>query len=148
LQSSFWQIGNVAIFLERGNDTDHYDFLDLYTRRWLKTERAVFQACRARNMTPSSRRRGTATGTDDDIHELSTRQTAGGLPQWLSKPFFNRSYHPYDWYVKSGTEVSARCDSKYTTKATSRSHFLLSITSDTRVQWPSLRALTRCTGGF
>jgi hypothetical protein len=94
-----------------GDDTDHYDFLDLYTRYWLKAERAVEKACKARNRTTSSlgdqtRRRGSETGAGN-LPELTARQTAGGLPQVLTRRHFNRTYQPYDWNVKAGTEVSA-----------------------------------------
>jgi hypothetical protein len=94
-----------------GDDTDHYDFLDLYTRGWFNAERAVKKACKARNMTTSSlddqtRRRGSETG-GGDLPKLTARQTTGGLPERMTRPFFNRTYQPYDWNAKAGTEVSA-----------------------------------------
>jgi hypothetical protein len=110
------QIGNVAIFLEAGDETDWYDFLDLYTRYWLKAERKIRRACKKRNQTSillgdQSRRRGSETGAGD-LPELTVRQTAGGSPQVVKRRYFNREYQPYDWYAKTGTEVSAHCDSK------------------------------------
>jgi len=82
-------------------------------------------------------------GTDvDKSIQLSPKQTAGGAPQVLKKSYFNRTFHPYDWYQKSGTEVSARTlfsfDRLHDIHFLTLSNFVQSIIFDMRVQCQSL----------
>jgi hypothetical protein len=69
-------------------------------------------ACQARNMTTSSLGDQTRRLGPGDLPELTARQTAGGSPQVLDRRYFKREYQPYDWYAKTGTEVSDHCDPK------------------------------------
>jgi hypothetical protein len=41
-------IGNVAVFLEKGTEEDHYDFLELYLRAWRESVAKVYKTCKSR----------------------------------------------------------------------------------------------------
>lgn len=91
------QIGNVAIFLERGTEEDHYDFLELYLRRWRKEARLTKYDCDARQ-----RQLLGTTGRRQAMKDTS--------PQFLNKKYFQGPFNPYDWYAKTNTEVSYEYD--------------------------------------
>lgn len=172
------QIGNVAILLERGNETDHYDFLELYYRRWKSKEMAVLKDCEERNSTSGRRASETDVAseawadepsdavaksvTDDgrrdlvvsfatgmpDKKRLTPKERTGGNPQILDRPFFSRAWHPYDWYIRSGTEVSTNCALHSCVNTLIISHFVLSTISVTRDRCLSLLALRLCIGVY
>jgi len=97
--------------LEKGTKEDKYDFLELYIRNWKKEEARVKENC---NVT------GDASDVDDDDQEEGDRDlTKDGLtfplheprfkgdksrPEFISKPYYKREWHPYDWYVHANTE--------------------------------------------
>ena len=112
------QIGNVAILLEQGEETDDYDFLELYIRRWKKEQRLVREACGVTGLLEEQEfykaddeeqeengflRR--ALGVEQETVQAKRRAEHDESPQILSKPWFNRTFNPYDWYVKTETEV-------------------------------------------
>jgi len=112
------QIGNVAIFLEKGKKSDKYDFLELYLREWMKVSQRVARRCARRGLGVYAN----STATDDtqatngrelfndDSMKDNTNQEDRDLkfeyePQILNKKYFNREYDPYDWVTTAGTEV-------------------------------------------
>lgn len=101
------QVGNVSWLLEEGEESDVYDFLELYIRRWQGVAARIEEDC-------SSRRMLRATGQVP----LETAPTPAAAPrrlsqilptdwngegeapepmQHLTRPYFNRTFHPYDW---------------------------------------------------
>ena len=81
-------VGNVAIFLEMGNETDSYDFLELYISQW------QMEMQRARNGCAMRRLDGQPSGVPE--------------PQLLHRPVYSREFHPYQWIVEAGTEYYFR----------------------------------------
>jgi Eukaryotic-type carbonic anhydrase len=74
----------VAIFLESGNSSDHYDFLDLYIQKWMEEERRILDHCHVqRNATTNTR-------------------------------VFRRKFTPYDWLKKVATEYYFRYEGSQT----------------------------------
>jgi hypothetical protein len=105
LCETFFQIGNVAILLEAGNDTDFYDFLDLYLRRWKKEQKRVFEFCQIspRNETLS----GNTTTSTPYVANASNRALQG-------TESFRRRFSPYDWLKKVATEYYFRYEGSLT----------------------------------
>jgi hypothetical protein len=101
----FLQIGNVAILLERGDETDHYDYLDLFVRRWRREAIAIKQDCIRRNYTASSTpslRQTENRAREDRIAKISTPDMPTEI---VDTGYFSREFQPYDWYKKTNTEV-------------------------------------------
>jgi len=46
-----------------------------------------------------------AVGMKGETFQDRRRTADDGSPQLISKPWFNRTFQPYDWYVKTETEV-------------------------------------------
>lgn len=97
-------IGNVAVLLEAGDEDDHYDFLELYIRRWIEELKVVEENCN------STRRmmRGDASAMDEDFDEADDHGTIRSLKkrrleepekpiQYLEKKHYEGEFHPYDW---------------------------------------------------
>jgi Eukaryotic-type carbonic anhydrase len=57
------QLGNVAIFLVKGTDNDHYDFLELYLHQWAKVASQVNTDCTARARARQQQLQTTTTTT-------------------------------------------------------------------------------------
>lgn len=114
------QIGNVAIFLEQGSRHDHYDFLELYIREWLKTANKIKRKCARRRLLRDSNvsniedeEEGPPNDTEldnafdfDVVQESSRSRKLWEIPT-LTRNYFSREFHPYDWVSKVGTEVRA-----------------------------------------
>jgi hypothetical protein len=101
----FPQIGNVAILLEKGDETDHYDYLDLFVRRWRREAIIIEQECMQRNYTASSTpslRQTKNRASEDRIAKMSTPDTPTEI---VDTAYFSREFQPYDWYKKTNTEV-------------------------------------------
>jgi hypothetical protein len=119
------KIGNLSILLQEGGPNDRYDFLDLHIQGWVEAAKKVIDKC-------NSRRR--LTELDDTEAELDAALEAVGYfalnvtteerrslfplhdpkfhrdptqPRAVQKPWYDRTWHPYDWYIKANTEV--RC---------------------------------------
>ena len=103
-------------FLERGNKTDHYDFLELYLRSWQQQADATYNACKKRRLLKEdgSDNEDEVWANEDDLdeklsHDASDNHARRGLkangPQMMTYDYFNRSYNPYDWMERANTEV-------------------------------------------
>jgi hypothetical protein len=157
------QIGNLAIFLERGRESDHYDFLELYIRHWRAAAKRISDACAVRQRhraaeegdgqsiaqllgsanfsrdSPTSQsiiRDSQPLAQDDDLQmvddkgvtfqddDLSAPNVNDDGPRLeddllvfsqdgddetlginIQRPYFNRTFQPYDWYAKAKTWV-------------------------------------------
>ena len=74
-----FQIGNIAVFLQKGTEEDHYEFLEMYLQGWRKEHSRVLEQCNAR------RRMVAEVG---DVHEPVLRKTEEG---------FSGVFNPYEW---------------------------------------------------
>jgi hypothetical protein len=95
----------VAILLERGNETDHYDYLELFIRRWKREANIIQQDCMGRNYTASSTpslRQTENRAREDRIAKISTPDMPAEI---VDTRYYSRELHPYDWYKKTNTEV-------------------------------------------
>lgn len=98
------------MFLEAGNGTDYYDFLDLYIRGWFKAQKQVRDNCTRRQLQESSYvglRPREATSTKETIDHQSARSLQ-------VKRRFRRRFHPYDWLKKVDTEYYFRYEGSQT----------------------------------
>lgn len=111
--------------LEVGGSDDKYDFLDLYIRQWRKEEQRVLELCFPGGLSNNS---SNLNGFDDGGEGEGNQSGAGSeqngkltfplhdprfttdrsQPEIQSKPYFNRAWHPYDWYVRANTEYYFR----------------------------------------
>jgi hypothetical protein len=114
LGSLFVQIGNVAIFLEKGVDSDHYDFLELYIQQWMKAARLIRDSCKKRELFVDDRGYeewlAEASPADQSSSEDLLRKLAVGPTPVLSLPYFNREFHvriPMIILVNSAAETIA-----------------------------------------
>lgn len=98
-------IGNVVIFLEAGNASHYYDFLDLYIRRWKKEEMRVLDLCQARQINRTSA--GFRTRPLAEKSDLSMRELKVVDP-------FRRPFSPYDWLKRVATEYYFRYEGSQT----------------------------------
>lgn len=167
------QIGNLAIFLERGSEADHYDFLELHIRQFRATANRIKDACLLRQRRRAFEAGGNGTqatsshtsiaqkirssstlnipnsqsmlrnshplshddngqvvdddrgvkfqdddlsvpnvnddglALEDDLLVFSRDNDDESLGIMIQKPYFNRTFHPYDWYAQAKTWVSA-----------------------------------------
>jgi hypothetical protein len=114
------QIGNVAIFLLKGGPKDHYDFLELYLRAWAKTAGEVYNKCFQPSVAGkllSALRTAFKDDEEDDNNDWTADpeveyslhnprfKTDPSRPVSVLNEYYNRSWHPYDWYVRANTEV-------------------------------------------
>lgn len=110
----------MSILLEKGAPRDRYDFLDLYLETWIKEANRVHRDCfgeeRARKLEEDLRAANTDTAEDyeesmgrklQDEYELHDPKHPDDTsdPRSVSKDYFDRDWHPYDWYAKANTEV-------------------------------------------
>jgi hypothetical protein len=115
-----YQIGNVAIMLKKGGPKHRYDFLDLYLHTWAKTAQAVYYKCFpsdiAGNLTSDlfsafeDEAGDVIPGVDQDVddeYRLHEPRYPGepSQPKSVVESYYDRQWHPYDWYVKANTEV-------------------------------------------
>lgn len=110
------KIGNVSIFLQKGSIDETYDFLELYIRSWQATALKVQEACNLRRRLQALAI-NTTGDDDDDVESFQPGLEDGeyddrGLGQQMHRDYFDREFQPYDWYVKSGTEVRCLRDGK------------------------------------
>lgn len=110
-------IGKVAVMLEAGDESDFYDFLDLYIRRFRKERRLVKEACKAgiatNSTSPQPGRRSLLRSTypasfqnlTDEV-ELMEQRELTSKPR--NQQVFRRSFHVYDWLKKVDTEYYFR----------------------------------------
>jgi hypothetical protein len=152
------KIGNLSILLQEGGPNDRYDFLDLHIQGWVEAAKKVIDKC-------NSRRR--LTELDDTAAELDAALEAVGYfalnvttttteerrslfplhdpkfhrdptqPRAVQKPWYDRTWHPYDWYIKANTEVRCtvcRCSSWPNQAAASLTSLLFPIWSLTSMR--------------
>jgi len=92
-------IGNVAIFLEMGNETDSYDFLELYISQWQMEMQRVRSSCELRRL---------SGGSSEPTAEPTRMPEARNQPELLHRPVYSRDFHPYQWIVEAATEYYFR----------------------------------------
>lgn len=105
-------IGKVSIFLEAGNATDRYGFLQLYLNRWRSEEKLIRQSCQRRRL---------GLFSDDENNGprkllRSTNQTDTFQPDENDGAFEPtdlqerrlRRFHAYDWLKQVETEYYFR----------------------------------------
>lgn len=115
--------------LQKGSPKDRYDFLDLYLRAWERVANKIYRKC-----FPEEARKLAADlskAFDDEkgdfLHDVETNGHERGLeeefplhdprfqkepsqPRSISKHYYDRKWHPYDWYIKANTEVRTTCN--------------------------------------
>ena len=113
------QIGNVSILLEKGNETDHYPYLELYIEAWKNRTEDIKAACATRNMTTEHDEDSLEEVDDDAITENDgiipptnhshvrrrAQPSKGPDPEWIETQSYQGPFDPYDFYAKTGTEV-------------------------------------------
>jgi hypothetical protein len=108
--------------LELGTPDDKYDFLDLHIQGWVNATKKTHDKC----FPPSTARRlsaelesaleafdaaaGNVTAPSRKLEEFPLHdprfQRDDTEPRWESyPPYFDRTAHAYDWYLKANTEV-------------------------------------------
>ncbi|KAL7567702.1 hypothetical protein ACA910_012039 [Epithemia clementina (nom. ined.)] len=121
-------IGNVAVLLEAGTEDNHYDFLELYIKRFHQEARKTKTSCMSRRLSTSSSTKGLqdvrtdeAMVADDndesdaepnrDLTELEDDREMAYIREmdYVNKPpFYTGYFHPYMWYADVGTEYYFR----------------------------------------
>ena len=89
-------VGNVSILLQKGNETDRYDFLDLYIKSFEEEASNIYRACKWKLLSSENNIRD---GGRDLLRRMPRHQR-----QQIETEYFNRTFNPYDWYLKTGTE--------------------------------------------
>jgi hypothetical protein len=102
------QVGNVSWLLEEGEESDVYDFLELYIRRWQLVASRVEEGCAAGRMLRGATEQDSLESTPTPA--AAPRHLSVLLPsewngegeepapmQHISHSYFNRTFHPYDW---------------------------------------------------
>jgi hypothetical protein len=117
-------IGNVAIMIEVGAESDHYPFFELYLRGWEATAEGVVAGC---NQTLATRKlgnlrvppynvskwnqetllRGVESGAVEDSSQrsLAARDDAA---QYINTEYYQGPFHPYVAYEDAGTQYYFR----------------------------------------
>lgn len=89
-------VGNVSVLLQKGNESDRYDFLDLYIKSFEEEVTNIYRACKHKYMSEAKK------------NGIGQRRLLRRLPrhkrQHIETEYFNRTFNPYDWYLKTGTE--------------------------------------------
>jgi hypothetical protein len=114
LQLDLLQFANVAIFLEKGVDSDHYDFLELYIQEWKRKEKLVLDSCTKRRLDVENRGDeewllNAAEASESSSQNLLRNLNVGPTPI-LSLPYFSREFHasiPMTALVNSAAETTA-----------------------------------------
>jgi hypothetical protein len=127
----YTQIGNLSILLQEGTANDQFDFLDLHIQGWVAEAARVNQKCfsgpKARRLSAELESALEAVdyfaGAAADANNVTTtaaarRRSLPSFPQHdpryykdTSTPksvftkYYDRTWHPYDWYLKANTEV-------------------------------------------
>lgn len=106
--------------LKKGSLNNRYDFLDLYLHAWAKKAQEVYYKCFSSDIAESlsfdlysafedeagDLMAGDDLDVDDEyrLHEPRYPEEPS-QPRSVSEVYYDRQWHPYDWYVKSNTEV-------------------------------------------
>ena len=138
------QTGVVSVLLENGKPSDRYDFLDLYLERWTKEANKVHRDCfgedTARKLEAELRaanedleddfkdQEGRNLEEDYELHDPQ-HQDDTSVPRSVSKEYYDRDWHPYDWYTKTNTEVRTK---QVVSCYLAQRPFVFSITFDTK----------------
>lgn len=97
------KIGNVAWLLEEGEESDFYDFLELYIRRWQLVASRIQNECHGgRKLEEVSRLRGAFSDARSlSVIPVEEVNVTSPLPiQNLSRSYFDDhwiEFHPYQW---------------------------------------------------
>jgi hypothetical protein len=96
--------------LEKGNETDYYDFLDLYIRRWRKEAKLIRESCVQRKLISADFFDEDEDDDDFDIDDYDDLDIDVDVSdeRLLRHRQFRRRFHPYDWLKKVGTEYYFR----------------------------------------
>lgn len=144
--------------LEAGDESDFYDFLDLYIRRFRKERRLVKEACKAgiatNSTSPQPGRRSLLRSTHpasfqnftDEVELMEQRELA---IKPRNQNIFKRSFHVYDWLKKVDTEVSCiphEASISYSPCISSHLPIRFSTIFGTKVHKASPRALKKSIG--
>lgn len=90
--------------LEEGEESDFYDFLELYIRRWQLVARKIKYDCDRRRLETTAGLRGLSQEDDRSLFQIPLHpdENATYAPmQNITRDFFEeRPFHPYDWYVR------------------------------------------------
>lgn len=100
--------------LKKGSVQDNYDFLDLYLRKWEKEANKIHRRCFGTNVDYAES--AYSGPVKDDAYPLFNPQFRrdDSVGQMIEKDHYNRTWHPYDWYVKANTEYYFRYEGSMT----------------------------------
>jgi hypothetical protein len=117
-----------------GRPDDRYDFLDLHIEGWVAAAKRVHEKCFSRHKARRLSAELESALEAVDYHQpgpnVTTtarqlgqpRRLAGvplhnprfykdsSQPKAVSTRYFDREFHPYDWYVQANTEVRHRTE--------------------------------------